>query len=118
MRYSISTSQDPSAANMMWQVIKNFNIQWKAIKTKAKDDPPSVPKLGKNVEPANWLDSWNQYISNVYGQRNCTLEYVDREKADVPPAAPTLLAGQPHSEEAGSVSGELVRRLSHNHALY
>ena len=64
------------------------------------------------------MDSWNQYISNVYGQRNCTLEYVDCEKADVPPVAPTLLAGQPHSEEAGSVNGELARPLSHNHALY
>jgi hypothetical protein len=37
-----------TAAAMQWnQVIKNFEIQWKALKQKKTDDDPDTPKLSK-----------------------------------------------------------------------
>jgi hypothetical protein len=36
----------------------------------------------------------------------------------MPAVVPTLMAGQPHSTEAGSVEMELTNRASHNHPLF
>jgi hypothetical protein len=48
----------------------------------------------------------------------CPLCYVIRETVNVPAAAPALAQNQPHSNEHESVTGELVARASHEHALF
>ena len=44
--------------------------------------------------------------------------YVTRETVVVPGAVPPLAMNRPHSEEFGSVEGDLVNRASHTHPLY
>ena len=41
------------------------------------------------------------------------LAYVTRKDEDVPAVAPPLQAGQPHSEEHGSIEGEMIAWASH-----
>ncbi len=37
-----------AVTNMMWQKLKFFDIQWKAIEEKKKQDNPNVPKISKH----------------------------------------------------------------------
>ena len=46
------------------------------------------------------------------------LAYVTRTNEDVPAVAPPLQVGQLHSDEHGSIEGELIARASHTHALF
>ena len=43
---------------------------------------------------------------------------VTRTNEYVPAVAPPLQVGQPHSEEHGSIEGELIACASHTHALF
>ena len=47
-----------------------------------------------------------------------SLAYVTRTNEDVPVVAPPLQVGQPHSEEHGSIKGEMIAHASHTHALF
>ena len=85
---------------------------------KSKQTKPDIPKLSKNSTVAKWDDSIRVYASQVYGARKSTLEYLIRAKIAVAMPHPGLDAGQPHSDEAGSIQGEQALRLSHNHPLY
>ncbi len=107
-------------ANIQWNsVMKNFEIQWKALKEKQRDeDTPDVPKITKTLPVLKWTEAFQDFLSRVIGVRTVPLSYVIREHVDVPAAAPALAAGQPHSTEHGSVEAELVARASHNHASY
>ena len=46
------------------------------------------------------------------------LAYVTRTNKDVPAVAPPLQVRQPHSDEHGSIEGELIVCASHTHALF
>ena len=46
------------------------------------------------------------------------LVYVIRANEDVPAIAPPLQAGQPHSEEHGSIEGEMIARASLTHTMF
>jgi hypothetical protein len=50
--------------------------------------------------------------------RTIPLCYVIRETLNVPAAAPALAKNQPHSNEHESVTGKLVARAYHEHALF
>ena len=65
-----------------------------------------------------WTESFVDFLSRVIGKRTIPLVYVIRTTVAVPAQAPTLLAGEPHSNEHESVEGELVARASHSHPLY
>ena len=50
VRYYNTMGHDLTAASMRWNnVIKNFEIQWKALKTKKDQDTPEVPKISKSL---------------------------------------------------------------------
>ena len=85
---------------------------------KSKQTNPKIKKLSKNSTFAQWDDSIRVYASQVYGSSKSTLEYLIREKNSVEMPHPGLAAGQPHSDEAGSIQGEQDLRLSHTHPLY
>ena len=91
---------------MRWNnVIKNFEIQWKALKTKRDEDTPDVPKISKAFPIIKWTEAFQDHLHRVIGVRMIPLAYVTRQDEDVPAVAPPLMAGQPHSEVHGSIEG-------------
>ena len=118
IRYYETVGRNLTAANLMWNtVIKNFEIQWKALKDKKDGDEPDTPKIAKGLNIMKWSESFRDILHRCIGVRMIPLAYVIRE-LEAPPAITALMAGQPHSAEAGSIEQELITRASHNHALF
>jgi hypothetical protein len=46
IKYYDATGRDYTAANLQWtNVMKNFEIQWRALKVKQKEDPLKLPRF-------------------------------------------------------------------------
>jgi hypothetical protein len=84
----------------------------------AKGGPPATPKISKALPVIKWTESFRDFLSRVIGVRTTPMGYGIRETVNVPAAAPALAQNQPHSNEHESVKGELVARVSHEHALF
>ena len=97
---------------------KNFEAQWKALKEQKKINDPDVPKIIKALPVIKWTQAIGEYLDSIIVHHTIPLSYVFREKVTVLVHAPSLVPGQPHSEDHGSVDTELVARASHTHALY
>ena len=111
--------RDLTAVSMPWNnVIKNFEIQWKALKAKKEEDTPEVPKISKSLPIIKWTEAFQDHLHQVIGVRMIPLAYVIRANEDVPAAAPPLQVGQSHSDAHGSIEGKLIARASHTHALF
>jgi hypothetical protein len=119
VRYYETVGRDLTAPNLQWSnVMKNFDIQWKALKDRQDDDDPEVPKVSKSLSIMKWTEAFQDFLSRVVGKRLIPLIYVIRDDVNVPALAPPLMQNQPHSAAHGSVEMELVARASHGHALY
>ena len=104
---------------MRWNnVIKNFEIQWKALKTKRDEDTPEVPNIAKSLPIFKWTEAFQDHLHRVIGVRMIQLAYATRKDEDVPAVESPLQAGQPHSEVHGSIEGEMIARASHAHAMF
>ena len=58
------------------------------------------------------------YLGQKVGVCNALLAYVVWAGAIVPTIPPPLQAGKPHSEQHGSIKGDLIGRMMHNHVLF
>ena len=104
VRYCDETGRALTAGNITWNtVIKNFAEQWKALKDRKLGDTPEVPRITKALPIIKWSEAFHDYLHRIIGVRMIPLAYVIREVVVAPAAAPALMAGQPHSEEHGSV---------------
>ena len=57
-----------TAAKMRWNnVIKNFEIQWKALKTKRDEDTPEVPKISKSLPIMKSTEAFQDHLHRVIG---------------------------------------------------
>ena len=111
--------RDLTAANMRWNnVIKNFEIQWKALKTKRDEDTRDVLKISKSLPIIKWTEAFQEHLHRVIGVRMIPLAYVTRKYEDVPVVVPLLMVGQPHSGVHGSIEVEMIVRASHTHAMF
>jgi hypothetical protein len=114
VKYYDTTGRDYTAANLQWtNVMKNFEIQWKALKVKQTVESPETPKISKAFPVIKWTEAFRDFLYRVIGVRTIPLCYVIRDTVDVPVAAPALAQNQPRSNEHESVEGELVARASH-----
>jgi hypothetical protein len=119
VRYYETTGRALTAANIQWNtVMKNFEIQWKALMDKKGKDEPETPKISKSLNIMKWSEAFRDILHRCIGVRNVPIVYVIREDAAVPAVVPALMAGQPHSTDAGSVEMELTLRASHIHPLF
>jgi hypothetical protein len=119
IKYFTATGRDYTAANLQWtHVMNHYETQWKALKVKQKEDPPETPKISKALPVIKWTESFRDFLNRVIGVRTIPLCYVIRETVNIPAAAPALAQNQPHSYEHELVTGELVARASHEHALF
>lgn len=113
------TSRALTAAMLTWDPrLKSFRDQWTALSEMKEKDDKEMPKIGQKLHIAKWIESFEVFATTKIGVRNAPLAYVIRPEADVPAAAPPLAPNAPHSEQHGSVRGELIARLSHAHALF
>ena len=118
VRFYRETGRPLTVDNMQWnQVLKNFEVQWKALKSRKEDDEPEVPKITKALPIIKWTEAFKDFLSRVIGSRTIPLSYVTRDDV-VPGVAQQLVQHQPYSEEHGSVEGELIARAKHDHPLY
>ena len=116
IRYYETVGRAPSAMNMQWMpVMKNFDIQWTALKAKMDEDVPDTPKITRGLNVMKWSESFIDDCHHCIGVRKVTLAYVIRTVAAVPAACPPIAGGQPHLADAGSIEIELIERASHTH---
>ena len=94
-------------------MMKNFDVQWTALKEKKGDDSPS-----KVLPVVKWTEPFQDFLNRKIENQNIPLAYIIHEVPNPPAAAPPLAPGQPHSLEYGSVEEELIARVSHAHALF
>jgi hypothetical protein len=103
---------------MTWLIIKRFLEHWKALMEHKKEDFVLPPKLTKHYPVHKWMESMVLYLRQKVGVRNAPLAYVVRAGAIVPAVPPPLQVGEPHSEQHGSIEGDLIACMMHNHALF
>ena len=114
-----TVGRDLTVANLQWStVMKNFEIQWTALKERKGDDSPDIPKISKVLPVIKWMEAFQDFLNRKIGNRNIPLAYIIHDEPKPPAAAPPLAVGQPHSIEHGSVEAELIARASHTHALF
>jgi hypothetical protein len=114
-----NVGHDLDPQNMTWLVIKRFLEQWKALMEHKKEDFGLPPKLLTKHYPVHkWMESMVLYLGQKVGVRNAPLAYVVRAGAIVPAVPPPLQVGEPHSEQHGSIEGDLIARMTHNQALF
>ena len=119
VNYYRTVGRDLAAANLQWNtMMKNFNIQWTALKEKKGEDSPDTPKISKALPVIKWTEAFQDFLNRKIGNQNIPLAYIIRDEPNPPAAAPPLAPGQPHSIEHGSVEAELIARASHTHALF
>ena len=105
--------------NIHWTpVVKNFDIQWKALVDRKKSDEPDIPKISRTLPVLKWMEAFSDYLHRVIGSRMIPLAYVIREHANPPGTAPPRANSQPHSEEHRSVEMDMIMRASHDHAPF
>ena len=76
------------------------------------------PKLTKHYPVHKWMKLMVLYLGQKVGVCNAPLAYVVWAGAIVPAVPPPLQAGEPHSEQHGSIEGDLIGRMTRNHALF
>ena len=119
VNYYRTVGHDLAAANLQWNtVMKNFDIQWTALKEKKGEDSPDTPKISKALPVIKWMEAFQDFLNRKIGNRNIPLAYIIRNEPNPPAVAPPLAPGQPHSIEHGSVEVELIARASHTHTLF
>ena len=119
VRYYATVSCELTAANLQWStVMKNFEIQWTALKERKGDDSPNIPKISKALPLIKWMEAFQDFLNRKIGNCNIPLAYIIHDEPNPPAAALPLAVGQPHSIEHGSVEAELIARASHTHALF
>ena len=65
-----------------------------------------------------WSPSFETILSQHYGARCASLDYLSRSDAIVPAVALALQAGMPFLAVGGSIQADMKLRFSHNHLLY
>ena len=119
VKYYTAVGCDLTVANLQWYtVIKNFDIQWTALKEKKGDDSPETPKISKVLPDIKWTEAFQDFLNRKIGNHNIPSAYIFCDVQNPPDAAPPLAPGQPHSLEYGSVEAELITRALHAHALF
>ena len=119
VNYYRTADRDLTAANLQWNtMMKNFDVQWTALKEKKGEDSPETPKKFKALPVIKWTEAFQDFLNRKIGNRNIPLAYIIWDELNPPAVALLLAPGHPHSVEHGSVEAELIAWASHTHALF
>ena len=122
VKYYTTVSHDLTGANLQWSsIMKNFEIQWTALKERKGDDSPDVPNIhniSKALPAIKWMEAFQDDLNRKIGNCNIPLAYIIHDEPNPPAAAPPFAVGQPYSIDHGSVEAELIARALHTHVLF
>ena len=108
-----------NAASLQWTtVLKNFEIQWKALKERKDEDPPEIPKITKLLPTIKWTEAFQDFLNFKIGNHVMPLAYIIHDDPTPTPIIPVLALKQLHSANHGSLEAELITQALHTHALY
>ena len=99
-------------------ILKSFESQWNTLKENADADNSDASKITWNLSVTRKLESFIDFLNQLYGVRNIHLSYVTRKDKAVRTPALALAHHQPHSYEHRSVEVEMIERLSHTHPIF
>ena len=114
-KYYEETNQQVTPEMMMWPVLKSFSTQVDAMKETTS--PPDITPMKASMPMTKFLEYFDLHCNKVIGKRGCPVKHIFRPLETPPAVAPALLPGQPHSDEHGSVEGEMVARYTFDHPL-
>ena len=64
VNYYRTVSRDLTAANLQWNtVMKNFDIQWTALKEKKGEDSPETVKISKALPVIKWTEAFQDFLN-------------------------------------------------------
>ena len=103
-----------TAENVKWNTqMKNFEEQWKALKSRKEDDKAETLKISKDLPTIKWVETFNDHLCRCIGVSNILLAYVVLPDVVVAAVVPPLEPGQPFLVLNGSIEGDLISRASH-----
>ena len=66
VKYYNTVGRELTAANIRWtHVMKNFEIQWKALKKRKDEDAPDTPKITRSLPVIRWTEAFKDFLSRV-----------------------------------------------------
>ena len=92
VKYYTTVGCDLTVANLQWStVMKNFEIQWTALKERKGDDSPDIPKISKALPVIKWMEAFQDFLNRKIGNRNIPLVYIICDEPNPPLLSPLLL---------------------------
>ena len=117
--YYKAIGRTPTPINMNYSsVLKEYYVEWQALKQLEDEDRPSVPILTKNQTPLKWMESFKDCLYRTFGVRSCPIAYVIREDVEVAEEADDPLEDGKSYGVSGLVLDEMIARLNHTDPLY
>jgi hypothetical protein len=118
LRYYETVAREATAGNMRWNVLRNFELQHRALLEKKAEADPEVPKVSTRSLPVmQWSEAMVDVLDQCIGAQDAPLSYLVRAEEDVPNPCPPIMANRPHAAEYATIERELIARASHTHAL-
>ena len=114
--YYNQTNQEVSLTMMMWQTLKSYSIQMLALY--GTSNPSNIVPIKSSIPMTKFREYFRSHLSTIVGLRKCPLDYFIRAQEIPTIVEPVFLRDKPHSEENGSVEGELRARLSFTNTLF
>ena len=70
VKYYRTVGRDLMVANLQWNtVMKNFDVQWTALKEKKGEDSPETPKISKALPVIKWTEAFQDFLNRKIGNR-------------------------------------------------
>ena len=119
IKYLAKTDRAVEAANLQWNVLRDFSDHWSILTTKSKADFSQSPRLDKKSTCLRWYDDHlKEWTGSNVGLQGAPLSYVIRPNVLPAANAPPFIVNRSYSAEHGSVEEELVQRCTHDHPAY
>jgi hypothetical protein len=110
LRYYDTVGRNTTVANLQWTpVMKNFEIQWKALEDKKHAGESEVPKITKALPIIEWTEAFRDYLHRMISVRTIPLASVIQPAIAVPVIG-VIAAGAPHLFEHEAIEIELIAR--------
>eukprot|EP00957_Ditylum_brightwellii_P035461 2688388-Ditylum_brightwellii.AAC.1 len=86
VRYYSTVNRTITPGNIQWDaVVRNFKIQWKALKDKKEESDPDTSKIARGLDIMKWYELFHDFLNRCISVRMILLAYVVRQEAVVDP---------------------------------
>eukprot|EP00957_Ditylum_brightwellii_P058023 4399823-Ditylum_brightwellii.AAC.1 len=84
VQYYTTVNRTITLGNIQWDtVVRNFEIQWKALKDKKEESEPDTPKIAKRLNIMKRSESFHDFLNRCIGVRMIPLAYVVQQESVV-----------------------------------